>query len=141
MTVWFAGCVVIVGATAEEVPVADSATVAAGVFGSLLVMVMLPESLPAVVGVKETFIVALPPGTMVPGVVTPETPKGPALTEIREMIRLAPPLLVMVSEPLVVVPTVALPKFRLVELKLICWGGAVAIPARAICADETPLFV
>lgn len=141
MTVWFAGCVVIVGATVEEVPVPDSVTVAVGVFGSLLVIVILPESLPAVVGVKETFIVALPPGTMAPGVVIPETPKGPALMEITEMIRFAPPLFVSVSEPLVVVPTVVLPKFRLVELKLICCGDAVAMPASGSCPDETPLLV
>ncbi len=131
----------IVGARLEEAPVPDSATVAVGVFGSLLVMVMLPESLPAVVGVKETFIVALPPGAMVPGVVIPETPKGPGLMEIREIIRLAPPLLVMLSEPLVVVPTVVLPKFRLVKLKLICCGDAVAMPASGSCPDETPLLV
>jgi hypothetical protein len=131
---------VIVGATGEEVPDPVRVIVAVGVCGSLLVMMMLPESLPAVVGENDTFTVALPPGTIVLGVVIPETPKGPWLTEINEMIRFAPPALVSVSEPLVVAPTVVLPKFRLVELKLICWGATVATPVSAIC-PETPLFV
>jgi hypothetical protein len=119
---------VIVGATVEEVPVPMRATVAVGEFGSLLVMVMLPESLPAVVGVNETFIVALPPGAIILGVVNPDTPNGPPFTEINEMIRFAPPVFVTVSEPFNVVPTVASPKFSVVELRLICCGGVVATP-------------
>jgi len=107
----------------------------------LLVMVMLPESLPTVVGVNETFIVALLPGMIVPGVVIPETAKGLPLTEIKEMIRFAPPVFVTDSEPLTVVPAFALPKLRLVELKLICCAGTAARPASAICPEETPLSV
>src|SRR5580698_4903761 len=109
-----------VGATTEDVPIPVRATVAVGVFGSLLVILMLPESLPAVVGVNDTFIVALPPGTIVVGVVMPETPNGPPVTEINEMIRFAPPVFVSVSEPFSVVPRVVLPKFSAVELRLIC---------------------
>ena len=71
----------------------------------------------------------------------PKTPKGPPLKEINEMIRFAPPALVMVNVLWAVVPTVTLPKFKLVELTLI-WGGAVvAVPARATCAEETPVSV
>ena len=103
-------------------------------------MLMLPESLPAVVGVNDTFIVALPPGTIVLGVVMPETPNGPPFTEINEMIRFAPPVLVSVSEPFSVVPTVVLPKFSVVELRLICCGVVVATPVSATC-PETPLSV
>lgn len=117
------------------------ATVAVGEFGSLLVILMLPESLPAVVGVNDTFIVALPPGTIVLGVAMPEIPNGPAFTEINEMIRFAPPVFVSVSEPFNVVPTIALPKLSVVELKLICCGGVVATPESVTCPDETPLSV
>lgn len=107
----------------------------------MLVIMMLPESFPGVVGVNDTFIVALPPGTIVVGVAMPETPNGPPFTEINEMIRFAPPVLVSVSEPLRVVPTVALPKFSVVELTLICCCGGVATPESVICPEETPVSV
>ena len=131
----------IVGTTAEEVPDPARVIIAVGVCGSLLVTVMLPESLPAVVGENDTFMVTLPPGTIVLGVDMPETPKGLPLTEINEMIRFAPPGLASVSEPLAVAPTVVLPKFRLVELTLICGGATVATPVSATCPGETPLSV
>ena len=130
----------IVGTTVEEVPVPLRVTVVVGEFGSLLMMLMLPESLPFTVGANDTFIVALPPGAIVLGVVMPETPNGPALTEISEMIRFAPPVLETVSELVAVVPTVALPKFSVVELTLICCVGVVATPVSATC-PETPLPV
>jgi hypothetical protein len=132
---------VIVGATAAGVAVPVSAIVAVGVCGSLLVMIMLPVSFPAIVGEKEAFNVALAPGRIVLGVDMPETPKGPPLTEINEMTRFAPPVLLTVSEPLVVFPTTVLPKLRLVEFKLICCGATVATPVRAICPEETPSAV
>jgi len=141
VTVWFAGCVVMEGATDAEVPVPVSAMIVVGVCGSLVVMVMLPESFPAMVGENDTLAVALPPGAIVSGVVMPETPKGPPATEIKEMIRFAPPALVSVSVPLAVVPTVALPKFKFVELALICGGAVVAAAVSATCAEETPVSV
>ena len=141
VTVWFAGCVVIVGATEAVVAVPDSAMMVVGVTGSLLVMVTLPESFPAIVGVNDTFNVALAPGAIVLGVVMPETPKGAPPTEIKETTRFAPPALVSVSVPLTVVPTVALPKLTLVGLTLICCTAAVAVPASETCPEETPASV
>ena len=129
------------GVIAADVPVPVSVIVVVGVCGSLPAMVILPEPLPAVVGENDTLNVALPPGAIVPGVAMPETPKGPPLKEINEMIRFAPPTLVIVNVPWAVVPTVALPKFKLVELTLICGGAVVAVPASATCAEETPVSV
>ena len=110
----------IVGATAAAVPVPDSEMVDVGVWGSLLVMVMLPALLTAPVGEKVTFNVAFAPGAIVAGVLMPETPKGPPLTEIIEMARLEPPTLLTVTLPVAVVPTVTLPKFKLVGVTLTC---------------------
>ena len=141
VTVWFVGCVVMDGATGADVPVPVSVMIVVGTCGSLLVMVMLPESLPAMVGENDTVAVALPPGAIVLGVVMPETPKGPPSTVINEMIRFSLPVLVSVNAPLAVVPTVALPKFKLVELTVICGGAVVAAAARATCAEETPVSV
>jgi hypothetical protein len=132
---------VIVGAKVEEVPVPVRVTITVGEVGSLLVMVILPESLPAVMGVNETFIVALRPGAIVLGVVMPEIPNGPPFSESNEMIRFAPPEFVTVSEPFNVVPTAAFPKFSAVELKLICCGGIVATPESVTGPDTTPLSV
>jgi hypothetical protein len=122
---------VIVGATGEDVPVPLSVMIAVGVCGSLLVMVMPPESVPADVGEYDTVKTALLPGAIVLGVVMPETLNEPPLTEIIERIRFAPPAFGMVRVPLVVVPTVAVPKFRLVELTPICCGAVVAEPVSA----------
>lgn len=47
----------------------------------------------------------------------------------------------MVTVPLIVVPTVVVPKFRLVGVTLICGGGATAVPERAICPAESPASV
>ena len=124
-----------------DVPVPVSAMIAVGVCGSLLVMVMLPESFPAIVGENDTLNAALPPGAIVLGVVMPETPNAFPTTEINEMRRFAPPALVSVNVPLTVVPTGALPKFKLVEVTSICAGAVVAAPVSATCCDETPLSV
>lgn len=130
----------IVGATGADVAVPESVMIAVGSCGSLLMIVMLPESVPAAVGAKDTFKMALPPGAMVLGVAIPEIPKGVPLTEINERARFAPPEFVIVSAPLVVDPTVVLPKFRLLVLNVICCG-AVAAPVRATEPDKTPVLV
>ena len=141
VTVWFAGAVVIVGATAAAVAVPASAIVDAGVCGSLLVTVIEPELLPAIVGEYVTFKVTLAPGAIVFGVVIPETPNGPPLTLIREIVRLEPPTLLTVAVPLPVLPTVTVPKFRLAGFRLTCCGADVAVPESATCAEATPTSV
>ncbi len=139
VTVWFPGCVVIVGATGAAVAAPASEIVDVGVCGSLLVIVIVPESLPAIVGEYVTFKVALTPGAIVLEVVMPETPNGPALTLIREIVRSEPPTLLTVAVPLPVLPTVMVPKFRLTGFRLICCGAGVAVPERATCSEETPV--
>lgn len=123
-----------------DVPAPVSVTVVVGFCGSLLVTEMLPVALPAIAGENETFRVTLLPGVTVLGVDMPETPKEPPVTEIKEISRFVPPALVNVNVPVAVVPIVALPRFKLVELALIC-GGAIAVPASATCAEETPVSV
>lgn len=106
----------IVGTIAAEVPVPRSVMTVVGVCGSLLVVVILPESLPTVVGENDPSNLTVPPGAIVLGVVMPETPKGPPTTESNELNRLAPPALVNVNVPLTDFPTGTLPKSKLVEL-------------------------
>jgi hypothetical protein len=132
---------VIVGATAAAVAVPASEIVDVGVSGSLLVNEIAPELLPAIVGEYVTFRVMLPPGTIVLGVVMPETPNGPPFTLIRETVRLEPPTLLTVAVPFPVPPTVMVPKFRLVGFRLICCGAGVAVPESATCGEATPASV
>jgi hypothetical protein len=131
VTVWFVGWVVIVGATGAAVPVPETETTDVGVCGSSLVIVTLPELLPDAVGEYVTFNRLLAPGAIVLGVVRPETVNGLPLVEIEEMVRLEPPTLLTVKVPFTVVPTVALPRFRLVGLTPICCGAAIAVPAKS----------
>ena len=140
VTVWFTGCVVIVGATAVAVPVPDTETADIGVCGSSLVIVTLPELLAGAVGEYVTFNELLAPGAIVLGVVRPETVNGLPLTEIEETVRLEPPTLLTVTVPFTVVPTVALPRFRLPGVTPICCA-VVAVPARATCPEVTPVSV
>ena len=102
------------GPTGVDVPVPVSVTIVVGFCGSLLVTEMLPDALPAIAGENETFKITLPPGVSVLGVDMPETPKELPLTEINEISKFVPPGLVNVNVPVVVVPIVALPKFKLV---------------------------
>src|SRR5712692_6791689 len=130
-----------VGATDAAVAVPASEIVEVGVCGSLLVIVIAPESFAAIVGEYVTFKVALAPGMIVLGVVMPESPNGPPFMLIREIVRLEPPTLLTVAVPLPVLPTVMVPKFRLVGFTLICCGAVVAVPESATCSDETPASV
>ena len=65
----------IVGSVAVDVPGPKSAVIVEEVSGSLLVLAIPPESLPAVVGENDKFNLAVPSGVIVVGVVMPETPK------------------------------------------------------------------
>jgi len=125
-----------VGATGAAVAVPASEIVDVGVCGSLLVIVSAPELLPAIVGEYVTFRVTLAPGTIMLGVVAPETPKGPPLTLIRETVRFEPPTFVTVAVPLPVLPTVMVPKFRLVGFT---WMAACGLVPLAVTSPEQPL--
>ena len=141
VTVWLVGCVVIVGNTGVVVPVPDTETIDIGVWGSSLVIVTLPELVTGAVGVYATLNELLPPGAILLGGVRPETVNGLPGTEIEEMVRLEPPTLLTVTVPFTVVPTVALPRFRLAGVTPICCGAVVAVPASATCSEATPVSV
>src|SRR5260370_9064220 len=127
VTVWFAGGVVMGGATAAAVVGAVIEIVDVGICGSLLVIVIAPESFPAIVGEYVRFRVTLAPGRIVLGVVIPETPKGPGLTLTMEIVRLEPPTLLTVAAPCPVLPTVTVPRFTFVGLTLICGATRAAL--------------
>ena len=142
VTVWPAGCEVIVGATVVAVPVPDTERTDVGVRGSSLVIVTLPVLVTGAVGEYVTLNELLAPGAIELGVVRPETVNGLPLAEIEEMVRLEPPTLLIVTIPFAVVPTVTLPIFRLVAgASPICCGAVVAVPARATCSEVTPVSV
>ena len=104
----------------------------------MLVIVTLPESVPAAVGAKDTCNMALLFGAMVAGVVIPESPKGVPVTEIAERTKFVPPMFEIVSAPVTVDPTVATPKFRLLVLKLI-WGAGEDLELEALMSPVQPL--
>ncbi len=99
-----------------------------------------PESFPVIVGEYVKFKVALAPGRIVLGVVIPDTPNGPALTLIMEIVKLTPPTLLTIAVACPVLPTVTEPKLTLTGLTLICCGAVAALPVSAT-AEETPLSV
>src|SRR6267143_2934739 len=77
VTVWFAGCVVTVGAEDAAPPVPVSDTVC-GLFGALCVSVSVPVRVPVAVGVNFTLIVQdAPTATVLPQVPVPAKPKSP----------------------------------------------------------------
>lgn len=80
------------------------------------VMVTLPLALPAVKGAKVTLKVALCPAVSVAGVEIPLTEKPVPLLATLEMVRLVPPVLVTVSDNTCLLPSVTLPKLKLVGL-------------------------
>ena len=97
-----------------EVPVPDRGMVRVG-FEALDVIAMLPLALPAEDGLNKTVKVVLCPADKVSGAVIPSR-VNPPLTVIWEIVTLVPPTLVTVSERDVFLPTITLPKSRLVGL-------------------------
>ncbi len=94
-------------------PVPDNGTDREG-FEPFEVMVTLPLALPAVTGAKVTLKVALCPEVSVVGVEIPLTEKPVPLLATFEMVRVEPPVLVTVSDNTCLLPSVTLPKFKLV---------------------------
>jgi hypothetical protein len=109
VTVWLAGCVVIVGAAVDAVPVPVS-DIVCGLFGALSVRVRAPARFPAAVGLNFTLIVQLTPAaTVLPQVPTPAKPKSPL--RLVEKVTVVAVLLVAVTNfRALLVPTAWLPK-------------------------------
>ena len=97
-----------------ETPVPDKGMVRV-VFEALDVIVTLPVALPAEDGLKTTLKFALCPDAKVRGAVIPLR-VNPLLTAIWEIVTLEPPVLVTVSDSEEFLPTITLPKSRLVGL-------------------------
>jgi hypothetical protein len=86
------------------VPVPDRATVSDG-FDALEVNVRLPLALPAAVGENRTENVTLCPAVKVVGSDRPLIENAPALELAPEMLTLVPPVLVTVSDFVLLFPT------------------------------------
>jgi len=108
--------------------VPDRGTVRVG-FEAVDVIVTVPLAAPDAVGAKLTVNVALCPAVRVTGVVIPLTVNPVPLTLTCETVTLDPPVLVIVSDKGSVLPTVTLPKLRLV-------GFEVNAPAAIPVADS-----
>jgi hypothetical protein len=96
-------------------------------FEPLEVMLRLPLAAPLAVGEKSTVNDVLWPAVNVTGRDSPLKLNPVPLAAAAEMVRLVPPVLVNVSDKLVLLPTWTLPKLRLV-------GFAVS----AACATPVP---
>ena len=96
-------------------------------------MVMLPLTVAAEVGVNTTVMTLEEPALMVTGVAMPETLKGAPLTLIIETFRSALPLFESVTFVLVLLPTAALPASRLDGLTASCGAGVAATADTPIC--------
>ena len=102
------------------VPVPDKPIVAVGVFGSLLVIAMLPVTAPAVVGAKLATTGTDWPALIVFGVAIPLIPNSAPFSVITETVKSAPPLLAITRFAVPFWPTVTLPKSTVLGLTEIC---------------------
>ena len=123
--------------TGALVPLAFRA-IAAGEDGSLLVIEMLPLSVPAAVGAYTTLIVADWPGLISLGVVIPLTVKGAPFTVIVETIKSAFPVLDKVTFEVVLLPICALPASTTEGLAVSCGCKGATVPATASCTMDAP---
>jgi hypothetical protein len=114
-------------------PVADTGTVNVA-FVAVEVMVRFPLSAPPDVGANETVNAALCPLFNVSGVAIPVTLRPAPVMPTAETVTLAPPVFVIVSDSVPLLPTFTLPKLRLVGLALNA-PGATPVPDTAIVMD------
>lgn len=110
------------------VAVPESDTVNDGL-DALLVTVNVPVGLPEVVGANTTLNDLLAPAARVKGTVTPLTLKPVPVAEACETVTVDPPVLVIVSDSVLLCPTVTPPKLRGVVV-------AVRAPTAAAIPDN-----
>jgi hypothetical protein len=125
----------VVGATVScpatpPVPVPESGTTKVESDASEII-ITLPFTVPADVGLNETLKVLLCPGVKVTGTVIPLTLNPAPLAVTEEIVELVPPTLVKVSDRVCVVDTGTLPKLSVVgfDTKV---PGEVPVPVSAI---------
>jgi hypothetical protein len=121
-----------------EEPVPAKLTTAVGVVGSLLVIVKLPVTAPAAVGLNVKVTGVFCPALMVLGVVIPLIPKSAPESVRRETVKSAVPPFEMVRLELPVEPMETLPKFTALVLKLNCACGVTAVAERFTTTGELP---
>lgn len=124
--------------TAVDDPVPAKVTTAVGVVGSLLVIVRLPDTAPASVGLNVKVTGAFCPALMVLGVVMPLIPKSAPESVRSEIVKSAVPAFEMVRIELPVEPTETLPKFTALALKLTCGCGVTPVAERFTTTGELP---
>jgi hypothetical protein len=120
----------------EPVPV--KLTTAEGVVGSLLVIVRLPDTVPASVGLNVKVTGAFCPALMVLGVVMPLIPKSAPERDRREIVKSAVPAFEITRLELPIEPTETLPKLPAVVLKLNCGTGVTPVAERFTTTGELP---
>jgi hypothetical protein len=121
---------VTVSCPAAAVPVPDSVMVRVGL-EAFEVIVTLPPTLPADPGVNLTLKTTLWPDVNVTGAVIPLRLNPVPLIPTWEIVALAPPVLVTVSDKDWLLPTVTLPKLRLVGFEPSV-AGATPVPDNGI---------
>jgi hypothetical protein len=104
-------------------------------------MVTLPETLSALAGLNATFREVLAPAFRTNGVATPEVCTSVALTLTCEIVRLALPLLVMVTLLVVELPAAMFPKLKAVGVAVMVTVAARPVPLRATVAGEFPALL
>lgn len=115
------------------VPVPDSAIVSDGL-EALDVTVTVPVAAPAEVGLNFTLKLVLCPAPRVTGVVTPLKVNAVPVIETCEIVTLVPPEFVTVSDSDELLPSVTLPKLRLVGLEVRS-PGETPVPDKPILND------
>ena len=124
--------------TAVDKPVPLKLTTAVGAVGSLLVIVKLPDTAPAMAGLNVKVTGAFCPAMMVFGVVIPLIPKSVPESVRTETVKSAVPVFEMVRVDVPVEPTETLPKLTALELRLNCGCGFAAVADRFTTAGELP---
>ena len=114
-------------------PVPDK-LIAGRVFEALETTETLPVGVPAACGVKLTLNVKLCPALMVKGTVTPLMPYPVPLTVTCEIVIADPPVLLSISDFVLLLPTCTLPKLRLVGFEAIVPAEG-AIPVNDTLSD------
>jgi hypothetical protein len=97
---------------------------------------IFPVTVSELIGLKETFIVALCPAGSTNGVVIPEVETSLAFTVNCEMVRLEFPLLVRVTLLELELPALMVPKLKLVGAAAIETDAATPIPVNATVEGE-----
>lgn len=119
-------------------PVPLSVMVAVGVFGSLLVKVMLPEAGPDAAGVNVTVTGTVCPAIIVFGVAMPVIAKSAPLRVIMEMVKSPVPVLLIAKFAVPLEATVTVPKSREAGFTDNCGCAAVIVPERLTTPGVEP---